>query len=216
MEIITDELGQVKVGNIILPGIFESLEISGTVRMDQVDIPGKEDKVTQAVGYDNARIRLTVYLYPPEDGGNCDEQIAVYQGIFRKSPDQEKPGVYKLVNRHAAARKINEVIFNDLKTWEDNRNEKVLVICEFTEHVPIQVKVKEKAAETTASAATQTTSSSSLGDFRKLDQASTTSRLADLGNFRMLDKASETPAKDDRKPGLASRVLAWIRDGDQS
>lgn len=202
MEIFTGEdTGQVKVGNTILPGIFESLEITGTVKIDQVDIPGKQEKITQAVGYDNARLRLTVNLYPVEDGAGCEDQIAVYQRIFRKSADQEKPGVYKIINRHTAARNINEIIVSDLKTWEDNRNEKVLVICEFIEHVPIQIKTKEKAARAQASAAPSPAPAArpGMGDLRKLEAE---------------PKTNATPAKDDRQPSLGRRVLNWIKGVD--
>jgi hypothetical protein len=204
MQLITTDIGQVKVGNVVLPGAFESLEITGTVRVDEVEIPGKKDRVTQAVGFDNARVRLTLTLLPKVDGGDCADQVRRIQQIFRKSPDQQKPGVYRIINRHVQARGINEVIFSDLKTFEDNRSDKVLVICEFTEHVPIKVKVAQKkpaVAKKSSKPAAKPTPSTKDVDQRAL-------------KGKPAPKTAKTPAKDTREPSLAKKILDWLRGKD--
>ncbi|WP_051273250.1 hypothetical protein [Desulfotruncus alcoholivorax] len=229
--LITTDTGQVKVGSVILPGVFESIEITGAVKLDQVEIQGKKDKVTQAVGFDNATVRLTVNLLPETEGGDCTEQIAQFQKIFRSSPDQEKPGVYQLINKHAAARNISEVIFTNFRSYEDNKSDKIIVICEFSEHIPIKVPVatkssaaaspppaKPKAPATKSSAAASPTAAKpkapakrmSVADFRMLENKPI--KPMSVADFRMLEnKTSKTPAKDERKPGLGSRILSWLR-----
>jgi hypothetical protein len=199
--LITTDAGQVKVGETVLPGVFESMEISGSVKTDEVEIAGKEEKVTQAVSFENARIRLTAALVPDEEGGDCTDQIAAYQKVFRKSPDQEKPGVYQFVNRHAQARNISEVIFTSLQTSEDNKSDKILVICEFIEHVPIQVTVATQVSTQKDEKATSGSSGS-------------TTRSTGMGNLRLAeieDKTLETPAVDKRESSLGSRILAWLK-----
>lgn len=194
--LITTDAGQVKVGDNILPGSFESMEISGTVKMDEVEIDGKEKKTTQAVSYDNARIRLTVALVPEEEDGDCSEQIAAYQKIFRKSPDQQKPGVYQIVNKHTEARNISEVIFSSFQTNEDNKSDKIMVTCEFTEHVPVQISVATQKEDSTSGSFDERTRSTGMGNLR----------MAEIE-----DKTLETPAKDVRDTGLGSRILSWLK-----
>ena len=171
------------------------MEISGSIKVDQVEIRESKEKVTQAVGYENSRLRLTIQLLPLEDEGDCSEQVRILQQLFRKSPDQEKPGVYRIVSKHAQARGINEVIFADLKTIEDNRSDKVYVIAEFTEHAPIKVTVAQKSTGQRSPAPAKQTKST-LEDFK-------------------LEKKQETPAKDTRKPGLGRRILDWLRGKDR-
>jgi hypothetical protein len=214
LQVFTTNIGQVKVGDTLLPGVFESLEITGRVKMDQVEIQGKETNVTQAVGYDPATVRLTINLLPREEGGECDDQIAVIQRAFRQSKDQERPGVYRLVNKHVQARGVDEVIFSGLKTFEDNRSDKVLVICEFTEHVPIKVKIRE------ATSVTPTTSTTSTPQSEPTDNEALP---AYRDNWEMYwemlpgySKTDRTPAKDDRKPGLLASILAWLKGEDNA
>jgi hypothetical protein len=206
VQFITTEVGQVMVGGVLLPGTFESLEISAPVKVDEVEIPGK--RVTQAVGFDNARVRLNLILVPEVDGGDCSEQIRTIQQLFRKSPDQQKPGVYRIVNKHVQARGINEVIFSDLKTFEDNRSDKVLVICEFTQHVPIQVKVAKKPSGRPAPAPKPSASTSSASKSKPARP------YKDPWMQWALDKTAATPAKDTREPSLGKKILAWLRGKD--
>lgn len=198
--IYTDDIGQVKVGNTMLPGNFDSLEITGTVKIDQVEIPGKDKQATQAVGYEEARIRLAINLLPKEDDGDCSEDIAKIQRLFRASPKQQAPGVYRIVSRHLQARQIDEVIFSDLKTFEDNRSDKVLVICEFMEHVPINVRVAT-VAQTGSISAPQT-------------QVMSSGLVSDTYRDSTLPKIADTPAVDQNQPGLVKRLFNWIRGGD--
>lgn len=215
MQLITTDIGQVKVGNVILPGTFESLEIQAAVKMDEVEIKGKKEKVTQAVGYDNARVRLNLILLPAEDGGDCTAQVQTIQAVFRRSPDQEKPGVYRIVNKHVQARGINEVIFSDYRTFEDNRSDKCLVICEFVEHVPIKVTVapKKSAAPAPKRPAPKKTPPPGFGDLRKAELTKPPG-MGDLRRLEMQDKKAATPAKDTREPSLGKKILAWLRGSD--
>lgn len=218
-QLITTDAGQVKVAGVILPGVFESLEISGAAQLDQVEIKGKKERVTQAVGYDPARVRLTLNLLPPEEGGDCAAQVTELQKMFRKTPEQQKPGVYQLVNKHTAARNISEVIFSGLQTWEDNKSDKMLVICEFMEHVPIKVPVASKRPAAPSPAAQPRPPAKpkpkSIADFRMMDNKP--SKPTSIADFRMMDnKTSQTPAKDERKPGLGRRILSWLRGADNA
>ncbi|TEB09136.1 hypothetical protein [Pelotomaculum propionicicum] len=206
-QLVTTDAGQVKVGDVILPGVFESIEVTGSVKLDEVEIEGKEQKVTQAMGYDNARVRLTINLYPEEEDEECYEQIAIYQQIFRSAPNQEKPGLYHIVNKHTYARNINEVIFGDLKTWEDNKGDRVIITCEFIEHVPVAVQIAEETTSEQSTSLSSYSSSSTSSIDESTSEGIDDSWIVDNEE----DKTVETPAVDDRKPGLGERILAGLR-----
>lgn len=212
---ITDP-GQCKVGDIILPGVFESLEITGSVQTDEAEIKGKKNRVTQAVGYTNMRMRLNLAIHVLNDEEDPNDQIAqqikIIQNIFRKSPSQEVPGVYRFVNKHAQARGINEVIFAEFKTYEDNRIDKVICGLEFVEHVPVNVKIatSETPRASTASKAAaggQTPKPApqpTTAGFRQLEQES----------IKNMNKTKKTPAKDKREPGFGKKLINWLRGKD--
>ena len=212
--ITTDEVGQVKVGDALLPGLFESLEITGSVKLDEVEIKGKQEKVTQAVGYETAKIRLNIILYPDDaEDGDTSATVETIQQLFKKAPDQEKPGVFKIVNKHVLARGINEVIFTSLKTYEDNKVNKVLVMCEFTEHVPIKITVATKGS-TSGSATTSKATSKTTAKAAAAKKGSKP-KVTTFANFRQLEakqlkKTASTPAKDTRKTSLGRKILAWL------
>lgn len=217
MQLITTDTGQVKVGNVVLPGTFESLEISAAVQMDQVDIEGSARKGSQAVGYDNTRLRLNLILLPRTDGWDCSDQIRKIQQVFRTSSSQQKPKVYKIINKHAQARGINQVIFCDFKTFEDNRSDKILGICEFEEYTPIKVKVAKKTTSTGRARSTKVTSSKSSKSTstKSSSVASSSASYASFADFRRLEqqqkKTSKSPAKKKKSPSVGRKILNWLK-----
>lgn len=203
--ITTDEVGQVKVGDTILPGVFESLEITGSVKMDEVEIQGKKEKVTQAVGYENTKVRLNIALLPDTEDGDCSQAVEMIQRLFRQAPNQEKPGVFKIVSKHLIARGVDQVTFSSFKTYEDNRINKIIGMCEFTEYVPVQVKVAQKGSTTTPAPVRR-------APVAKTNPPKRTIPKGGMFNIstKTVDKTKVTPAKDSRKPSLGKKILAWL------
>lgn len=186
------------MGDTILPGIFESLEITASSQTDEAEVKGKKNKITQAVGFSNAQIRLGIVLTPEDDEDDCTQQIRTIQELFRKSPAQEVPGVYRFINKHAQARNINEVIFSELRTYEDNKSDKFIASLSFIEHVPVNIKIA------TTSSSSNSDSSGSASNTKKtstLDQAS-------------VKKTDKTPAKDTQEPGFGMKIINWLRGKD--
>lgn len=202
MILVTTDTGQCKVGDTILPGVFESLEITGTVQTDEAEIKGKKSRVTQAVGYTNTRLRLSLVLIPKNDGGDCSQQIRTIQQLFRKSPSQEVPGVYRIVNKHAQSRNINEIIFSEFRTYEDNRNEKIIVSLEFIEHVPVNVKIATSGGSGGKGKSAPASGSKNKNKNKKPKESQSNKKTA------------KTPAKDTREPGFGKKLINWLRGKD--
>ncbi len=153
MLIKKDELGQIKVDNTILPGIFESLEISDDITLDEAEIEGKEKKGTQATGYDPARVTLTIQVDTDYNGGkSCYDKLKTIQKIFKRS-GQNVPEVHRIVDRHLQARGISQVLFSNLRSTENNQKDILSVSCEFIEYVAIKAKIKKKTGQSAQQAA---------------------------------------------------------------
>lgn len=163
MILITSDVGEVKVGDQVLPGIFESLEVTGSVKMDEVEIKGKKEKLSQAVGYNNAKVRLNLKVIPKDEDDDCIETIAQIQRIFRSSPSLQAPGVYRIVNKHVLARGIDQVTFTDLRTYEDNRTDSFVVTAEFQEYNPVNVTISTSTDSSDSAGAASGSSGSGGG-----------------------------------------------------
>lgn len=149
--IITDT-GEVKVGDILLPGLFKSLEIETDAKVDEVDVKGSSVKPKQATGYEDAKIKLKLRL---KDEGTVTilDQLTQIQNVFKK-PAQGKPLVLDIFNHHCNARGITKVIFKKLKTQEDNSMNMMDVECEFWEWIPITITAVASSSTVTGTAAT--------------------------------------------------------------
>lgn len=148
------DAGAVKVGGVLLPGIFQKLEIESDTKVDEIDVKGKSVKPKQATGYEDAKIKLILLLKASK---NEDEykQLTKIQNIFKR-PGQEKPIVYEIFNKHLNTRGINKVIFKKLTTKEDNKGDLLAVECEFWEYIPITIQATK--AQSTSTSASSTTS----------------------------------------------------------
>lgn len=203
MILITSDLGEVKVGDQVLPGVFESLEITGSVKMDEVEIAGKKEKLSQAVGYTNAKVRLNLKIIPKDEDDDCIETIAQLQRIFRSSPSLQVPGVYRIVNKHVLARGIDQVTFTDLRTYEDNRTSSFVVTAEFQEYNPVNVTIststESESGSSSDAAGGSSGSGGGSGDYSYEDNGPAVTEDGWVGAGVMIDPSvieNATPAQD--------------------
>lgn len=191
----------VKVGGVILPGLFKSIEIKTPAMVEEQDVEGKTAKPKQAVGYEDAKITLELTL---EDGPTQTklQKLAVIQNLFRK-PGQTKPIVYDIVNEHTAARGVTKVIFKDLTTKEQNRKNEMSVMIEFWEYIPMTI-----AATKTSSKSTSSSKKSSPSTKSNLNQ-DYKNYLANRGEApKQSSKTSKTPATDNAQVAAHRNKLA--------
>lgn len=190
MEIITDASGKVKVGGVILPGVFQNIEVDGDVRIDEAEVEGKSAKPKQAVGYEDAKVKLNIALLN-DDSSTPYEKLKIIQNIFKK-PGQELPNVYEIINRHLQARGISKVVFKKLTSSEDNNRDVIRATCEFWEYIPITIQAKKNTSGVSSSATA--TAPELTGDY----QAYLNNR--NDGSIGHSNKAANTAAVDDDTP----------------
>lgn len=144
MKIITDDFGKIRLGDQELPGIYESMQISGSIKIDQTDIAGSSSAGKQPMGYNEPEIVLAIKLDTDEQM-DCYEKTKVLTGIFQNTDENAKPYIYNIVNKHTDAWNISEIIFSYLKTSDNNKSNAILAELHFQEYKPIIVDKENKA-----------------------------------------------------------------------
>ncbi|EES73443.1 hypothetical protein POTG_01738 [Paenibacillus sp. oral taxon 786 str. D14] len=195
--ILVDE-STVKVGGVVLPGLFKSIEVKADAQVEEQQVEGKTQKPKQAIGYEDAKITLELVL---EDGPQQTklEKLAVIQNLFKK-PGQQKPVVHDFVHAHTAVRGISKVIFKNLTTKEQNKKSELAVTIEFWEYIPMKITATKSAA------AGRKASGSDIklnADYKQY----LTSRGAAP---KMSDKTTATPARDDAKTAYYKAKMAQL------
>ena len=204
MDVITAEAGEIKLNDTLLPGVFQSMEISGSLRIDEKKVPGSSGKRKQPLGYEDASVSLSLKLLT-DDASTCYEKAGVLTGLFHNVDNKAKPYVYRIVNRHLLKWNIREVLFKELRTSEDNRRDTISATLEFTEYKPALVAAESKAAKPPAK---------SEIDYENImlsaEKTVNPNASADMGDFK---KAEEEAAKQVDSPAVDDDQTAEIDMG---
>lgn len=148
------EHGQVTLGGQLIPGELLSMEIGDEVRFDTAKVDNLSGTKKIPLGWEDAFIVLNIELLTDERS-TCYEKLSKLNGIFRGLDNQANPKVYDIVNAHALARGINQVVFKGLKSSENNEDDVIKADLGFDEHNPpvIPVEIRSSAADTNSSSA---------------------------------------------------------------
>ena len=146
----------VKVGGVILPGLFKSIEIKGAALIEEQEVEGRSTKPKQATGYEDAKVSLELVLL---DGPVLTklQKLEVIQNLFKKQ-GQAKPTTYEIVNEHTAARGITKVLFKDLTTKEQSKKDELTVLVEFWEYIAMTITATKSTGSTSKAKTTAATS----------------------------------------------------------
>lgn len=123
----------VKIGGIILPGTFKSLEVGQDAKVDEEEVEGASSKPKQANGYDDANIKIEISLMDSENGQTKEEKLLLCQSLFR-APGQDNPVVHELVSVHTAIRGIQNVILKNMTSKETNKKDEITVSLELLQY----------------------------------------------------------------------------------
>jgi len=145
MNIVTNEVGDVKVGTTLLPGIYQSMQISGALRFDEMMMQGLSGTSKQPLGFEDAVVSLNMIL-PTNDSATCYDRMQVIAALFNNADSNGVPYVYKLINNLVSIWGIKQVLFKELKVKDDNeKKDSLLVEITFTEYVPVIVRRETRA-----------------------------------------------------------------------
>lgn len=185
----------VKVGGVILPGVFKSIEVKSSVLMEEQDLQGNTKKPKQAIGYEDARVLVEIMLMDGETETK-EDKLKKIQSLFRKT-GQEKPQVYDIVSTHTSIRGVSRVVFKSISTKEKNKKSEIAVNIEFWEYVPIKItasKGKSSGNSSGSRSRSSTSSSNSTKSFNESfsDYLYTRGQAPKLGNKTDATAAADT------------------------
>lgn len=165
------EDGNIKVGGVVLPGLFKSIEISQQITIDEQDVEGSNKKAKQVTGYEDADISIELVLDDSETETKY-QKLAAIQAVFRK-PGQSLPTVYDIVNEDTAARNISRVIFKNLSHKKQNTSEQLPVTLQFTTYNPPTITATSSSGSNSSSSSQSADSGNSenVGSSGKLDKS---------------------------------------------
>ena len=194
--LIIDE-STVKVGGVILPGLFKSFEIKGSARVEEVEVKGRSSKPKQATGYSDSKLNLELILLD-DSTKTALEKLQVIQNLFKKT-GQEKPIVHEIVSKHTSTRGITKVVFKDLTTKEKNDRSEMSVSIEFWEYIPITVTATKQSSSKTTGNKNPAQDAAAI---KKLDQKYR-EYLEGRGRApKIKSKTAKSPAVDNSKRGI--------------
>lgn len=168
--ILKFEHGEVRLGKKLVPGVLKSLSIAGLVRFDEAKPDTMSGKVKTPHGWEDSDIHIELELvtdddfFPKRDGKKttCYDKLASLSAIFRGQDNGGDPKVYDVINTHARARGIDQVVFAGLDSRETDEDDVIVASLKFVEHNPpaqkkekqIVVSDKAKGGNTTPKATT--------------------------------------------------------------
>ncbi|MCM0757343.1 hypothetical protein M7775_02015 [Sporomusa sphaeroides DSM 2875] len=199
-KIITTSAGDVMLNDTLIPGVYQSMEVTGKLRIDEKDVPGSSGKRKQPLGYEDAEIILTVKLLTDDDT-DCYEKVAKLASLFQNVDNTAKPYVYRIVNRLLDSWKIKEILFSSLRTTDDNKSNTIVAQLDFIEYKPAIVNAEAKAAtpaiKRTTTRTANTKTAQGFGDLRQAEREyeESNSDYSDAG--LRVAKLVQSPAVDD-------------------
>lgn len=180
----------VKIGGVILPGIYKSIEVNHDAQIDEQDVEGSSRKPKQASGYDDARITIEISLQDSETVTK-EEKLLMIQDIFRGAV-QEKPVVHELISIHSSIRGIQNVIIKNMTSKETNKKDEIVVNLELLQYDTVTISASKKKKKKSDKGSEGSSSGNSL-----LTEEYKSYQKSDRGSApKQSNKTSKTPAVD--------------------
>lgn len=138
MSMIYTEDASIKIGGVILPGIYKSVEVSADALIEEQEVEGSAVKPKQAMGYEDAKITIDLELWDSA-GQNKEDKLRLIQDIFRR-PGQDKPEAKEIISSQTDLRGVNKVILKNLTSKISNKKDNISVMLELWEYIPMTIQ----------------------------------------------------------------------------
>jgi hypothetical protein len=129
--------GIVKIGSPpeVLPGIVESVKISGALLIENAEVQGRSGKVKVVQGWNDADLLITLSLLDDPGAGKTRwDSLKQITGTFKKVAANGKPEVYALTHPMTGAWGTKRLLFASLESAEYRNRRKISVSLEFVEY----------------------------------------------------------------------------------
>lgn len=137
--------GQIKLGDVVIPGVYQSLEIEGAIKTDDVARSGRSGSSKLPQGWQDATARLQIRLLTEEGESYPTAALAQIGELFQGADADAKPRVYTLVHPAAASVRLRDVLFASLRISDSNGDDTIGVELEFMEFKPVALAREGRA-----------------------------------------------------------------------
>ena len=137
------EHGEIRLADVLLPGILKSTSIRGQVRFDEAKLDGMSGKAKLAMGWEDSDITLGLELLSDDDS-DCYSKLARINAVFKAVDNGANPEVYDVSNAHAIARGISRVVFSGLDSNETDEDDVIAATLNFVEHIPVVAQAEKR------------------------------------------------------------------------
>lgn len=112
----------VMLGDLVLPVPPRKMRIRQAAKIDEIEVPGRNGKVRQAVGYESAEISLQLEVCDREVGGavveTAKERVETLTALFK--PEQTAvPQVVPIVSELTELFRVRDVLIRDIEVAEN-------------------------------------------------------------------------------------------------
>jgi len=112
----------VMLGDLVLPVPPRKMRIRQAAKIDEIEVPGRNGKVKQAVGYESAEISMQLEVCDREVGGavveTAKERVETLTALFK--PEQTAvPQVVPIVSELTELFRVRDVLIRDLEVAEN-------------------------------------------------------------------------------------------------
>lgn len=155
----------VKIGSVILPGIYKSIEVEHEAKIDEQTVEGSTSKPKQATGYDDAKINIELLLIDSETATK-EDKLQMIQELF-KTEGQDKPQVHELISVHTAIRGAKQVIIKKVTSKETNKKDEITVTIELLQYDAMKITAASASGNGRKKSSGADTASNLGEDYRK-------------------------------------------------
>lgn len=153
MSVIYADDASIKIGGIVLPGLYKNIEVSAEAAVEEQDIEGCSVKPKQAVGYEDAKIIIDLELWDGEERTK-EDKLQLLQDIFRLS-GQDRPEAWEIVSTHSRIRQVDRVILKNMTSAVSNKKDMISVRLELWEYIPVTLATVKSTVKGGGAAAIQ-------------------------------------------------------------
>jgi hypothetical protein len=142
-----EAIGDVKLGDTLLPGVFQRMDIRTSLRMPEESASGRSGSTKLPQGWAAAEVTLDL-ICCSDDERSAGAKLDVISQLFGAADAHGRPRIYNLVHWHCLARGIRQVVFKELSSSDDSESDLVACSLLFVQHRPPQRKVEARRRQT--------------------------------------------------------------------
>lgn len=164
---------EVMLGGVILPVPPKSMKIKQSMKVDEIEIPGRSGKVKQPIGYEDSEITLSLEIPATYENGRIKEKapdrFKAIQSLFRGSKDT-KPQAVDIASTLTETIGIKQVLIKSVEI-SDSTMDLVSVNLTLSEYESIEVQLESQVQELEAKEEAQEKGEEAIAGDENLNEA---------------------------------------------